>query len=580
MSGSRMQLAPTWHMDHRRVMFLWAAVCILAMWVPQSDCVICSSDFPYDTNLSMTCSQSDDIEEEGDSCKFNFTLHEDVSHPGKVILQFSVLPRSCNVSEYKFVLIEEERVDSVTCNSTKNSESKKRQEERVVRVDESAPQACGRMRNVTFWNVQEGCYFIEYRVINNTNIMRVDTSRYYLYTNYTRRDVPCSPYNKIITDQRYPPRITVMNSSLLYMFQVTVTAADTCNEDTSGPKVIWIVKHNTTGHLVCDMNDKISNSSVSCRERYPNTECEIHDLPNGNYCCYVVVDSHYCYCPGGRCSWKTNPFAVTLTESPPIQLHGTSKILIIILGVLLSLLGVCFAILLKILWNRRTVPTPDINRPTHALIKRSSVGIFLLYSRDCPLFMELMVTFRKVLQEMTKCKVYDCFDPDLKEEMERNKLEWVRRHVAMANMKVVVVESACAMLHQQSVQQYSKIIYTDPTCWDELFLYGLKAVTDDLRINTYNNVFVIRIDGFTEANDVVTNLTPRTRYLVPQLLGKLLMDLSQQRNLSFVPCLEGENFQKFQQDLNNLVEYKKQNPFYLNKIISRCNVNMNGVAVN
>lgn len=88
--------------------------------------------------------------------------------------------------------------------------------------------------------------------------------------------------------------------------------------------------------------------------------------------------------------------------------------------------------------------------------------------------------------------MYDCFDPILGEEVGQNKVEWIQSRMSSDNFKIVVIESSAAVIHQQALLHHSKVAYREPTWLDELFLYGLKALTDDVRRNTYQHVFVIR----------------------------------------------------------------------------------------
>jgi hypothetical protein len=88
--------------------------------------------------------------------------------------------------------------------------------------------------------------------------------------------------------------------------------------------------------------------------------------------------------------------------------------------------------------------------------------------------------------------VYDCFDPILGEEVAQSKIDWMLSHVSSDDFKIVVVESSAAFLHQQALFHKTKVGYREPTWLDELFLYGLKALTDDLKRNTYQDIFVMR----------------------------------------------------------------------------------------
>jgi hypothetical protein len=88
--------------------------------------------------------------------------------------------------------------------------------------------------------------------------------------------------------------------------------------------------------------------------------------------------------------------------------------------------------------------------------------------------------------------VYDCFDPILGEEVGQSKIDWMQSHVSSDDFKIVVVESSAAVLHQQALFKSAKVGYREPTWLDELYLYGLKALADDLKRNTYQDIFVMR----------------------------------------------------------------------------------------
>jgi hypothetical protein len=88
--------------------------------------------------------------------------------------------------------------------------------------------------------------------------------------------------------------------------------------------------------------------------------------------------------------------------------------------------------------------------------------------------------------------VYDCFNPVLGEEVGQSKIDWMRRHVSSDDIKIVVVESSAAVIHQKALLHHTKVHYREPTWLDELFIYGLKSLTDDVKRNTYQHVFVVR----------------------------------------------------------------------------------------
>lgn len=88
--------------------------------------------------------------------------------------------------------------------------------------------------------------------------------------------------------------------------------------------------------------------------------------------------------------------------------------------------------------------------------------------------------------------MYDCFDPAASEELCQNKTDWLLTRIRSPDVKVVLVESKCAVLQQMALTQHMKVIYKDPTWLDDLFLYGLRLLFEDVQMNVYERVFVVR----------------------------------------------------------------------------------------
>lgn len=89
-------------------------------------------------------------------------------------------------------------------------------------------------------------------------------------------------------------------------------------------------------------------------------------------------------------------------------------------------------------------------------------------------------------------QVYDCFDPVASEELCQSKTDWLLTRIRSPDVKVVLVESKCAVLQQMALIQHMKVIYKDPTWLDDLFLYGLRVLSEDVQTNQYERVFVVR----------------------------------------------------------------------------------------
>jgi len=89
-------------------------------------------------------------------------------------------------------------------------------------------------------------------------------------------------------------------------------------------------------------------------------------------------------------------------------------------------------------------------------------------------------------------QVYDCFDHDLAEEIATGAVEWLNRLLERDDVKIVVVETECAMLHQTALFETVKLSYWEPTWLDDIFIQGLKEVESGKRSSQYDRVFVIR----------------------------------------------------------------------------------------
>jgi hypothetical protein len=70
-------------------------------------------------------------------------------------------------------------------------------------------------------------------------------------------------------------------------------------------------------------------------------------------------------------------------------------------------------------------------------------------------------------------------------------VEWLNRHLKHDGMKIVVVETECAVLQQKALFQGNRVFYQHPTWLDDIFIYGLKELTNDRSGNQYNRVFVV-----------------------------------------------------------------------------------------
>jgi hypothetical protein len=102
--------------------------------------------------------------------------------------------------------------------------------------------------------------------------------------------------------------------------------------------------------------------------------------------------------------------------------------------------------------------------------------------------------------------VYDCFDHALAEEIAAGSVEWLNRLLERDDVKIVVVETECAMLRQKALFESVKLSYWEPTWLDDIFIQGLKNVESGKRSNQYDRVFVVRYI-------MLVNLSSRKQWL-------------------------------------------------------------------
>ena len=91
-----------------------------------------------------------------------------------------------------------------------------------------------------------------------------------------------------------------------------------------------------------------------------------------------------------------------------------------------------------------------------------------------------------------RLQVYDCFDHALTEEIATGGVEWLNRLLESDDVKIVVVETQCAMLRQKALFKAVKLSYWEPTWLDDIFIQGLKDVESGKRSSQYDMVFVVR----------------------------------------------------------------------------------------
>ncbi|KAJ9586784.1 hypothetical protein L9F63_019625, partial [Diploptera punctata] len=256
------------------------------------------------------------------------------------------------------------------------------------------------------------------------------------------------------------------------------------------------------GKFMCKAkNSKTIQSSASCSfDDAGDVTCNIKNVTTGQYCVLMQIYDDRCISDtvwlesDKNCRFYLDPINVTseLLKSTTVKQPPPAPVFHIVISVVAVLCVISLGILLY-LWLRGKPRPQLVFQPNKQILRQQKPSIFLLYALDCKPFMTLMSKFRNILKQITKCEVFDCFDPERTEEIALNKTDWLRRHMAVS--KIILVENRCAVLHQKALLEQGNLMYKETVrvFVDDLFTYGLKMLIDDIfGRNMYERVFVVR----------------------------------------------------------------------------------------
>lgn len=206
--------------------------------------------------------------------------------------------------------------------------------------------------------------------------------------------------------------------------------------------------------------------------------------------------------------------------------------------------------------------------------------VLLLYARDCKIFMEVMSSFRRMLQIaenyqvrmnfsheiLLKLKILQIFDlhdnARQSKILTENQKIWLHRKIMDTHMKIVLVVSECGdyLIENQST-------YKEPKCMDSLYNYGVRILLQNSHLFLCNKLFVSKFSFFDESR-ATSILSPDRRYnldvldnvkiLVNGLLNNIHLE---EKSAIFKECLQ------FNAKCHRLVEFVNYNPNYLADIL-------------
>jgi len=554
------------------------------------------------SDVPLTCPGEDVIIfdiicEESNNCtrhfeQKNFTWLNLDKETGQVVLQFNTFDSLC-MGYYDFTLEEFETDTEDSCegivfgrsyaaineceiNATYHSVKKGHIE--GYQENEAYP-PCAKSVNVTYNLVYRGCYRLVIREDYDNTIQPLCSPPVFLDTNFTKENIfkikdliITSTYNKVQNHMEHTViGISKMHVPLIELEVRECQPKQKCSDCTTNDT--WLMGLDLVGEFKCRRGKNISK----CFLRGGNEIiCITENVGNLSQCLWVTLLFHPCEGEGvwqnttihnhnRLCQWNSPTSSVYAVIEGPVLAEG-DQCVTVILGSVFSILAIlCFCILLFIMRKKlvKCLHYAPVRPRSYPLVSVMP-HILLLYSRDCEPFMDLMVTFRNMLRDVIKSEVYDCFDHALAEEIATGAVEWLNRLLECDNVKIVVVETECAMLHQKALFESVNLSYWEPTWLDDVFIQGLKVVESSKRSSQYDRVFVVSIRGFTGGNDRLEFITPNTRYVIPQHIEELMTNLYRQTDLDY-----SEHLQKLDRGIRMLEEYKTSNMDYVNHLLRR-----------
>ncbi|XP_049764148.1 uncharacterized protein LOC126092538 isoform X2 [Schistocerca cancellata] len=330
----------------------------------------------------------------------------------------------------------------------------------------------------------------------------------------------------------------------------------------------------------CETNNP-NHRHPECDPEAVGLSCRIFNVTPGNYCIRAEVlnddrcDSSSVWTQNSHtCVWSFNLVAakgVAPTEIPDVSPDSSIFYIYIGLGAAASL-AFFAAFIHAVKYFRRC---PSYNEGgikqhwTPRIFPRDK--ILLLYACDCSPFMDLMTTFRKILQKVSSWEVCDVFDPHQWNEIAIGRQEWIQRLLSEDDTVIIIVDSTSAVLHQNALENNYIINYFQPRPNSDLFTYALQMITNNIQRNVYKKIFVVRFSGFSEDGQTLRHIAPLRRYILPDHFHQLLSSLKETSYLSFEEESEEDlrDVWELQKCLDNLILYKSNNPKYLKSVLYR-----------
>ncbi|RZF43200.1 hypothetical protein LSTR_LSTR013880 [Laodelphax striatellus] len=265
---------------------------------------------------------------------------------------------------------------------------------------------------------------------------------------------------------------------------------------------------------------------------------QYNTLKPGNYCHGIRYRDGRCllstHCD---CVWRQRVmvFESKPATAPKEEIKDSNSTSLLITMTVLTLIGLFLATTFFVLRFIRMLRAPQTILPTShigethesllPLHLKARKKIFLLYARDCQLFMEAMGKLRMVLS-LNGCEVFDVWDPQLIEKIRQDPMRFVQSHVVDVTTTTIVVASECSKFICDNYSEAISVHYKEPQEFDNLFLYGLKFIIENFK----KKCFVVRLESQTthvqQSDDIqLSGINILENYMLPLHLEQLILNI-------------------------------------------------------
>uniref|UniRef100_A0A1B6D2G9 Uncharacterized protein n=3 Tax=Clastoptera arizonana TaxID=38151 RepID=A0A1B6D2G9_9HEMI len=341
----------------------------------------------------------------------------------------------------------------------------------------------------------------------------------------------------------------------------------------------------TTQTSVAEMN----KTFPVCQYRGQNGfECKFFDLKPMNYCVNVEFEDDRCdpfsiwYIYKNGCNWMMNHEAeaspiIGPSTAGPVSSHTyTGKFVIISCGLIIMLVVIAIVFIFYKLKSNTSQITKVNSNPNEENLLTSSPDdqmpqVVLVYARDCPEFMDVMVQFRKVLMG-SGFQVHDCWDIKQQNKIQESKPQWVQQFLIDEDVCFIFVRTIISDMMEESYfnKNLPKLNYKEPRNFDELYINILDSLLNRVSVDeAYTRIYVCSLD-LKDATKSESILNPKRVYILPTNLDLLVTSITKKNESgkSFITNIttlsNTPDVEKLKLFINN---FKRINPDYINDLL-------------